>query len=50
MGAITAGLGSCDAGAERLCTATLTGRGGVGGEVGCWPAARGGRSGSYRCI
>lgn len=30
MGAITAGLGSCDAGAERLFTATLTGRGGGG--------------------
>lgn len=26
MGAITAGLGSCDAGAERLFTAKLTGR------------------------
>lgn len=40
MGAITAGLGSCDAGAERLFTATLTGRGG-GGRAGCWPAAAG---------
>lgn len=47
MGAITAGLGSCDAGAERLFTATLIGRGG-GGRAGCWPAARGGRTGSYR--
>lgn len=50
MGAITAGLGSCDAGAERLFTATLTGRGGGGGRAGCWPAARGGRTGSYRRI